>query len=353
MRGETEVPIPGLLGRALAGLYGTGSAAYHALYDRGWRRPHRLPVPVLSVGNLTVGGTGKTPTVIALIEALTRRGRRPGVLTRGYGGADTGRVPPDRTDPGVWQRFGDEPVLLAGRFPGVPIQVDPDRTRGGRALLASPEAPDVLVLDDGFQHRKLARDADLVLLDAARPLGNGRLLPAGPLRERPAALSRATHLLMTGWDEHIGTASRPREPLTTGLPCFRARTVVDGIRRLEGGAHALLGKGERVHLVTGVARPQRVRASAQQAGLHVTGHSVFPDHHPFTAGELSACEDAARDADAIPLTTEKDAVRMVGVTRDPWLLLSTRLEVVEGVDRLLDALLGTHDDGETGSAPPS
>src|SRR5262249_33431092 len=159
-----------------------GAELRNAAFDRGWRRVHRLPVTVVSVGNLTVGGTGKTPTVAWLCALAAARGRRPGVLARGYGRA-----------PGAL--LNDEGEMLAGAGPGRRTERAPDRAAAGRRLLT--RGADFVVLDDGFQHRRLHRDVDLVCLDARLPFGIGRCLPAGELREQPAGLQRADAVIPT------------------------------------------------------------------------------------------------------------------------------------------------------------
>ena len=177
-------------------LYRGAVAARNAAYRRGWIESTQLDVPVISVGNLTFGGTGKTPTVIALARDLVRKGRHPAVLTRGYKRVDDAQTVVVGPDPKqAASEVGDEPLEMAHRLPGVPIVVDADRARGGNQ--AQRLGADVVVLDDGFHHRRLERDLDIVLIDAGDPFGGGRLPPLGRLREPVTGLKRAGAILVT------------------------------------------------------------------------------------------------------------------------------------------------------------
>ncbi|HET9481551.1 MAG TPA: tetraacyldisaccharide 4'-kinase, partial [Candidatus Polarisedimenticolia bacterium] len=197
----------GILG-LLEPIYAAAVRLRGALYDRGWIAAHRLGVPVISVGNLSAGGSGKSPMVALVAGHLARAGFRPAVISRGYGGRHAGpaTVVSSGSGPLVGADVaGDEPVMLARMLPELPIVVA-HRRRGGGALAIARLGARCLVLDDGFQHRSLARDLDLVLLDARQGFGNGRLLPAGPLREPPSALSRAGALILTRCDRAVPAA---------------------------------------------------------------------------------------------------------------------------------------------------
>lgn len=249
------------------------------------RRGVRLPVPVIVVGNLAVGGTGKTPVVAWLAGKLAEAGLRTGIVSRGYGGRARGvvHVGPD-TDPAV---AGDEPVLLARRT-GLPVVVGRDRVAAARALLEHAGV-DVIVSDDGLQHYRLARDFEIVVVDAQRGLGNGALLPAGPLREPASRLDRVDMVLANGgpW----------RDALAFTLRGDEARGLADDAGRpLESFA------GETVHAVAGIGNPQRFFDLLSAAGMRVIPHP-FPDHHRFGPGDIAF-------PDALPvLMTEKDAVK--------------------------------------------
>ena len=238
----------------LTPLYRGAVAARLEAYRRGWLRSSRLPAPVISVGNLTFGGTGKTPTVIALVRDLVRRGRHPAVLTRGYGRTIAEPVVLIGPDPKVAVEVaGDEPLELAARLPGVPMVVDPDRVRGGVEALT--RGADILVLDDGFQHLRLERDLDLVLVDAGDPWGGGRMPPRGRLREPLSGLARAHAVLLTkvpadpepmltevrrvvaerapGTPERMGQMSFPSMTLSVGVrpPASRAKVARSSPKR--------------------------------------------------------------------------------------------------------------------------
>lgn len=252
------------------------------------RRRPRLPVrAVLVVGNLTVGGTGKTPMVVWLCRWLQEHGYRPGVVSRGYGGRARGgpwAVTP-QSDPA---QVGDEPVLIATRS-GCPVYVDRDRRRAARALLAHHPC-DVIIADDGLQHYALGRDLEIVMVDGARRFGNGLCLPAGPLREPLGRLQEVDFRVATG-------TPGPGEYAMT-LTGGTALALADPghTRPLEAF------RGQRVHALAGIGHPPRFFDMLRRRGLEVVPHA-FPDHHAFTPGEI-------RFGDHLPvLMTEKDAVK--------------------------------------------
>jgi tetraacyldisaccharide 4'-kinase len=253
-------------------------------------REQRLPVPVVVVGNIAVGGTGKTPFVIWLVERLREWGWRPGVVSRGYGGR--AREWPQRVLPGSDPALvGDEPVLVARRA-GCPVVVGPDRVAAARALLDGG-AVDVVVSDDGLQHYRLWRDLEIAVVDATRGLGNGRLIPAGPLREPPSRLGEVALVVANGpgW-----TAPAGRQ-VTMRLAAWQAEA-------LDGSGPRLLSDfaGQTVHAVAGIGNPARFFAMLSQQGIGLVVHP-FPDHHAFARADLEF-------GDGLPvLMTEKDAVK--------------------------------------------
>ena len=312
-KGEQTTGVSGALAAALRLLslpYGVVVAARNRLYDGGVLRQQKLPRPVISVGNLTVGGTGKTPTVIFIAHILKDHGYRPAVLSRGYGGSANAPVnvvsDGNRIRMG-WREAGDEPILIARAAPGIPVLTGSRRLLTGRAAVETFGA-DVLILDDAFQHRSLFRDIDMVLLDVARPFGNGFLLPRGPLREPPDALRRADILLRTGEAEN-------GEPLreAASLPSFRAihkpqGVVAGGTQRIETVA-ALLG--QKVFAFAGIGSPEAFRRSLTELGAAVVGFRVFPDHHPYDLSDIENLRRlAAKSGAARIVTTEKDGVRL-------------------------------------------
>ena len=284
----------------IGGLYGLTMAARNAAYDRGRLRAHRLAVPVICVGNLSVGGTGKTPMVIWLCRYLERLGRRPGILSRGYKaqGEDN-----------------DETRLLREALPETPVVVDADRVRGGRRAMEKAGC-DVLVLDDGFQHRRLARDLDIVLVDATRPFTMDVVLPAGRLRERPTGLRRAGAVVLTRTDLAGETATTVLEAAVRNLT---PRAVVAWSRHEPA---ALLGaygeeypldwlKGRAVLAFCGLGNPQAFVGTLEGLGVQVVGRRDFPDHHHYSPGDLAALtEQASRQGAQGLVTTEKDWVKL-------------------------------------------
>lgn len=270
----------------LAGLFRLVALVRRLCYRRGWCRVHRFAVPVVVVGNLTVGGTGKTPLVIWLANHLRARGWRPGIVARGYGGQASRwpqQVRPD-SDPVM---VGDEAVLTATGA-GCPVCVGPDRPAAVAQLLAYHDC-DIVLSDDGLQHYALGRDLEIVVIDGERRFGNGLPLPAGPLREGPRRLRDADLVIVQG-------APRAGE--------FGMRLTDPTVRPLRGGEGKPLSDwaGCQVHGVAGIGHPQRFFDALTAAGLRVTPHA-FPDHHPFRPADL------AFDDDLPVLMTSKDGVK--------------------------------------------
>lgn len=268
-------------------------ALRRALYRAGLLGSQRLSVPVVVIGNITVGGTGKTPLVIYLASALRTLGRRPGIVSRGYRG-DAAQVveATDVSDPGV---VGDEPLLLARRS-GCPVFVGMNRTAAARALLAAYPECDVIVADDGLQHYRLVRDLEIAVFDE-RGVMNGWCLPAGPLREPVSRLAQVDAVVLNG------TAVSPAP--TLDRPVFVMRLPGDRFHRLDDprmtcSAADLAGKN--LHAVAGIGAPQRFFDRLSEMGLSFAEHA-FADHHSFQAGDIALAGDAI-------LTTEKDAVKL-------------------------------------------
>lgn len=305
-------------------LFGAVAALRRLLFRSGVRSVERLPVPVVVVGNLVVGGAGKTPLVIALAAALRAAGRRPGVISRGYGGR--WRQPAlvqagtDAAD------CGDEALLIA-RSVDVPVAVARRRAEAARLLLAAHPECDLLLCDDGLQHYALARDVELVVVDAARGFGNGWLLPAGPLREPLGRLRSVQGVLLHGASPDARAAQALQSALPAGLPVWQPHLRMDKPLSL-GGAGARdwpVWSGTAVHAVAGIGNPARFFAGLREQGLRVTEHA-FPDHHAYAPAELAIAGTAP------VLLTAKDAVKC------PW-LVSTRYWVVPLVAELPAGLL--------------
>ena len=321
----------------VAGWYGRGPVLWAlplaALYWLGLRlaavlrgRAQRVGRPVIVVGNVTAGGSGKTPLVLHLVAQLRDAGRRPGIVSRGYGRAPRAiaLVAPGSSAAEV----GDEPLLLARRS-GCPVAVGADRVAAAAALLAAHPEVDVIVCDDGLQHARLARDAEVVVVDGARGFGNGWLLPAGPLREAPApVLGRATAVVSNGAAPEgllDGTASRP---LTMRLEPGAAVQLSDGATR----ALSAFAGGE-VHAVAGIGNPERFFAMLESLGLRLRRHPR-PDHSALSPADLGF-------GDGLPvLLTEKDAVKLPqGMPGGVWCVPVTAGFAAEDAARLLALVL--------------
>ncbi len=344
-----EQVMRGLLFLASVG-YGVAVRARNVGYDSGLLRVHRLPCRVVCVGNLTVGGTGKTPMVLALAQAFARSGAKVCVILRGYGrrGAEAAVVSDGRDRLLPWQEAGDEAVLLASRLPGIPVIVGGDRVRAG-ALALQRFGADTLLLDDGFQHRRLQRDVDLVLLDAMDPFGGGRLLPRGRLREPMESLRRAHAIVVTRTDQAADlTPLRQRLPwLVADRPvAWAAHRPVRLTELRTGDLRPIEALADRsVLAVSGIANPGGFHRTLLEMGAKLTGTLCYPDHHPFTDADRArmAAEAKTRGAEWI-LTTEKDAVRLEGdlPAGFPVLALGIALELIDGgreLERLLDISL--------------
>lgn len=288
--------------RPLAALYGAVVRLRGWLYRIGVMRSVRLPIPVVVVGNLSVGGTGKTPLTIALVEALRARGYRPGVVSRGYGGRR--RAPlllGDTPDPA---EVGDEPCLI--RATGVPVAIGRERPVAARLLVDA--GCNVVIADDGLQHYALVRDVEICVIDGARRFGNRRLLPAGPLREPLARLERVDFRVCNGAEPAPGEFSMQ---LQTG----EAVALHDGEHR---GLAAFAG--QRVHAVAAIGNPSRFFASLRTAGIGPIEHA-FADHHDFVAGDLDF-------GDSLPvLMTDKDAVKCRRFARQHWWRVPVRAQL--------------------------
>ena len=278
----------------LGWIYGGLVGARRAAYRSGLVRVRRLARPVIVVGNLTVGGTGKTPLTIYLARELLAQKLRVGIVSRGYGRRDAAAryVQPDSD----WRDVGDEPVIIARRT-GCPTMVAADRVAAARTLIA--RGAEVILADDGLQHLALGRDCEIVVIDGSRGFGNGRLLPAGPLREPVAALGRADLVVVNGEARHHSLTGVLAAGTLTMRLAAQPAVRLDG----RGPARELTSfAGQRLHAVAGIGNPQRFFAELAALGLEVIAHP-FPDHHPFIAPEVAFADD-------LPvLMTEKDAVK--------------------------------------------
>ena len=307
----------------LALLFAAITALRRSLFRSGLLQTVRLRVPVIVVGNITAGGTGKTPLVLWLVARLAVNGFRPGIVTRGYCAVDAG--PAEVAPSGDPRDQGDEPVLLAQRS-GVPVWRGADRVAAANALLAANPGCNVIVSDDGLQHYRLARDIEIALVDGASGFGNGLLMPAGPLREPPSRLARCDFLVIKG-------ASRtalplPRPAVAMSLAPGRFRNLLDPATTVDAAAF-----GHRVlHAVAGIGRPQQFFDTLAALGLRFERHP-FPDHHAYSA------VDFAFAGSATVVMTEKDAVKCAAFATMNFWVLPVDAVLPEGfLERVLERL---------------
>lgn len=289
-------------------IYSSAARTNNRLFEWGIRRTHRVSVPVISVGNLTVGGTGKTPLVLWLAQWIAARANRPVILSRGYGAA-------------AGQR-NDEALELEIRAPNVPHLQGSDRVRLARQAIAD-HAAQVLILDDGFQHRRLARDLDIVLIDAVEPFGFGRLLPRGLLREPLASLRRADAIVLTRADlVSPKVAHRIRTSVSSIAPgpiwaevVFEPTHLID-LNQNEFPINDL--RAARVLGFAGIGQPSNFRLSLEKLTDHLVGFRSFPDHHRFTPDDFRSLVQTARQLSADCLVcTCKDLVKIPPGSCDP------------------------------------
>lgn len=315
-----------MLRRILSIGYAAGRLAHHGVYAAGLIERRRLPCPVICVGNLTVGGTGKTPFLIYLANELKSRGLRPAILSRGYGARPPATKPRVVSDGesanGDPARDGDEPVLLSRSCPDVPVVIGTSRYDAGLLALAEFHS-DILLLDDGFQHEPLARDADLVLWDARDIPSQMRQLPAGRLREGLRGLRRASAIIIThrellGPDlrrTQLDRILRELKRNAPSAPVFEAETAMNSVRKLgvQGGVELPISylQGRRCLLVSGLARPEAFESMARNEGVDVGDHLRYLDHAKYANGDLETIAASLKKNSAdLVLTTEKDAVKL-------------------------------------------
>ncbi len=290
-------------------------------FRTGWARRHAVSVPVIVVGNVTVGGTGKTPLTIWLVLYLITRGWHPGVVSRGYGGsASDDRVSEPVSPHSDPSRVGDEPVLIARRTP-VPVWIGVDRVFAARALLREHPQCDVLIADDGLQHYRLARDVEVAVVDAGLGFGNGHMLPSGPLREPVHRLSAVDALVVNGAASMAAPVPRAAQ--------FEMRIAAGRVYRLDDPSITVAPeslRGQRLHAVAGIGYPDRFFSLLSALGLTFVEHP-FPDHHHFEPSDLDFGDEPV-------ILTEKDAVKCIrfGASHH-WVL---------PVEAQLDAAFGEH-----------
>ncbi len=299
------------------------------LYRRNILRVRRVRVPVISIGNLLMGGTGKTPHVIAVCNFLQKQGVLPAVVTRGYGGkagkgplvvSDGTRVIADPAS------SGDEAFMMAQAMPGVPVVAGSNRYEATETAVERCGAQ-AIVLDDGFQHMALHRNRNVVLIPASHPFGNNHVFPGGELREPASALARATCLVITGCeqsgDAHVEFLRKRLYEMAPGIPVFLSRNVVKGIRMVcspgaQEKTEALepgTSSNTSVFAFCGIGSPESFFATIRNAGFRLCGTMTFRDHHNYSENDLDEISRQARDAGASAIiTTAKDAVKISGTS---------------------------------------
>jgi len=325
---------------AISLLYGGVVKLREILYKKGVLKSKRLPCKVISVGNLTVGGTGKTPMTLYLAKQLTHAGYNVAVISRGYGGGaeKSGGIVSDGQvifmDP---QMAGDEPFLIARNLKNVPVVVGQNRFSAGMSAIRH-FSPDVIILDDAFQHLQLARDIDLVLLDSRCPLGNGHLLPRGPLREPLSALLRADAFIFTRsapatCDLPLATSHfsllTSHSFLTSHVP-YLCKLIRESHSDSES-YHISMLKGRKAYAFSGIAKNDDFCRTIADIGCELVGFSAFPDHHRYSDKDFDLISRSAKAAKAdILVTTEKDEVRIPHKFRFPLDLAVIGIEISFG-----------------------
>lgn len=298
-------------------MFGCAVALRRTLYRAGVLPSYRVPVPVIVVGNITAGGTGKTPLVLWVCDFLREHGYSPGIVSRGYGGRGLTMAVRESSAPAV---AGDEPVLLAQRS-RCPIWIGRDRVAAARALIAVNPGCNVIVTDDGLQHYRLQRDFEIAVIDGSRGTGNGLPLPSGPLRESTGRLADVDAVVVTG--DEFSPAARPAT-FVMALEGKEFRNLLNPAFRQEAGAF----HGMHVHAIAGIGNPARFFDHLQRLGLSFAAHA-FPDHHTYSQGDL-----AFGDADAI-IMTEKDAIKCLRFARETHWVLPVDARVNVELGRLI------------------
>jgi len=308
------------------------SALRRAAYQSGLFKSSKIPVPVVVVGNISVGGTGKTPLVIWLAHKMVEAGWKPAIISRGYG-AKSLQTPVAVTAKSNPALVGDEPVLIAKRT-ACPVWVGRDRVAVAEALLESNPECNIIISDDGLQHYSLQRDFEIAVIDASRIFGNGWLLPAGPLRERVARLSSV--------DAIVGNGERVDSPfLGLSDAVFQMQLESLAFHNLLDSTHIAYAQdftGKQLHAIAGIGNPDRFFKQLKDMHLQFEAHA-FPDHHSFTAKDLQSLR-----ADAI-LMTEKDAVKCADFAQPNWWYLPVKARVDDGLWHKIQSKIATQPDG--------
>lgn len=343
-----------LLGRPFSPLYSCIMANRSRLYRNGFIKQHKLDVPVISVGNLILGGTGKTPLVHYIARLLSQHGKKPAILSRGYKGTATAEinVVSNRTHILLDAvKAGDEPRLLAEKLPGIPVLTGKKRFATGRFAIDSLAA-DSLILDDGFQHMAIKRDMDLVLFSGHKLLGNGQVLPGGELREPLSSLKRADAFIITGAD--TPHAAKVTEFISFLKNSFPGKPVFNGFYVAEESLPRVFNrKNDTISLAAaknlpvygfcGIAQPESFKQTVQASQLNLVGFHSFQDHHVYSAANITALwKSAIKSGARAMITTEKDLVKLrdLYIQDLPLLALPLQLKMEHEFDRYLLDMIG-------------
>lgn len=333
-----------LWGRPFSPLYSALMKLRAGIYRKGLLKRQGFEVPVISVGNLVLGGTGKTPLVLYIADLIQQQGKKPAILSRGYKGSAADPVNIVSTTSEILLdagKAGDEPRFLAEKLPGVPVLTGKKRRLTGRIAIDDFKA-DVLILDDGFQHLAVHRDLDLVLFSAEKLLGNGRVLPGGELREPLSALKRASAFIMTS---SCGPASSKADELSSflnrqfpGIPVFAASYKPNKfLFKIHGKKTSTVSQREAASMplfgFCGIAGPESFRKTLLESNIQLKGFRTFADHHAYSEADISSLVQAARNSGAAGLiTTEKDQVKLRRIMPDETLLFIQPVELVPADD---------------------
>lgn len=323
----------------LSWVYGFGHHLRLGLYKSGILKIRSLPVPVISVGNITAGGTGKTPAVIMIADILTKMGIKVAILSRGYKGRAGGEINVVSDSNRIFMKAlqsGDEPYMMALKLKGIPVITSPDRHRAGIYAIEEFGA-DVILMDDGYQHIQLNRKLNILLLDSSSPFGNGYLLPRGVLREPACHINRADVIIFT--KSELRTQN-PEPRTLKDIPICKSRYITEGFFDMNSKRDITLNKasGKGGFAFCGIASPDSFRKSLEESGIIIKGFVSFDDHYQFNRRDIDNLIKRAGETNSeILITTEKDAVRLIEFEPIPFPVwtMKIRMEIFEGEEMLL------------------
>ncbi|MCJ7509140.1 MAG: tetraacyldisaccharide 4'-kinase [candidate division Zixibacteria bacterium] len=318
-------------------------------YGIGIFKRYKLNAKVISVGNITWGGTGKTSFVSFLVKELTERNQKIAILIRGYKRKEKKMITiTSNTKDLDWRKVGDEACLLATQLDSIPIIVSKNRVKSGKEAI-DKYSPDFLILDDGFQHLKLMRDLDIVMIDASDPFGNGKLLPAGKLREPIGNIKRADILVLNradkAYNNKMGLINKLRE-YNSIAPVIETKYMVEKIYNLENEGKIILPsqvKDKKILGFCGIGNAQSFKQTLEDLGVNLLKFIVFPDHYAYKDKDIKEIEREALNRKAnFVLTTEKDKIRLISLpnSKVPIYIVKIKLEIISGETSLWNLIYG-------------